>query len=95
MVKAKEVLEPLAKCYISRVAEKNMEMKLLFFTAQEGNEPSEDVRKFARLTQPAPLLVIVDMAHKQVRKLINNHSKTGPKTGTMYTFEPKINKRNT
>lgn len=68
--RAKEVLEPLAKEYISKKAEENMEVKLLFFIASEENEASETVRRFARLPDDVPLLTIVDKVHNQVRKFL-------------------------
>lgn len=66
--RAKDVLEPLAKEYISKKAEENMAVKLLFFIASEENEASETVRRFARLSNVMPLLIIVDKLHNQVRK---------------------------
>lgn len=67
--RAKEVLEPLAMQYISKKAEENMAVKLLFFIASEENEASETVRRFARLPNVVPLLTIVDIVHNQVRKV--------------------------
>ena len=68
MEKAKEILEPLAKEYISRKAETKMEIKLLFFIARDGDEASYDAKRFARLPQQTPLLTILDMEHNQVRQ---------------------------
>ena len=66
--RAYEVLRPLAEEYISKKAEENMKVKLLFFIADEENEASESIRSFAHLPSHLPLLVILDIAHKQVRQ---------------------------
>ena len=64
--RAKEVLEPLAKEYISKKAQENMEVKLLFFIAGEENEVSTTIREKARLPRGDPLLAIIDAPHNQV-----------------------------
>lgn len=68
MDRAKKVLEPLAKEYISKKAEENMTVKLLFFLAREGSDASESIRRFAKLPECEPLLAIVDILQHQVRK---------------------------
>ena len=71
--RAKEVLEPLAKEYISKKSQENMEVKLMFFIAGEENETVVSVRRKARLPTRDPLLTIVDVPGNQVRKHINWH----------------------
>ena len=63
-----EALRPLAREDISKRAEENMKVKLLFFIAGEENEASETIRSFADLPSEVPLLAILDIAHKQVRQ---------------------------
>ena len=64
--RAKEVLEPLAKEYISKKARENMEVKLMFFIAGEENETSTSIREKARLPRGDPLLAIIDVPRNQV-----------------------------
>ena len=64
--RAKEVLEPLAKEYISKKARENMEVKLMFFIAAEENETSVSVREKAKLPRGDPLLAIIDVPGNQV-----------------------------
>ena len=66
--RAKEVLEPIAREYISRKAEDNMAVKLRFFIASEENDASEKMRSFAKLPNDILLLTVVDVAHNRVRK---------------------------
>ena len=68
---AYKVLGPLAKEYISKKAEENMKVKLMFFIADEENEASEAIRSFAHLQSEVPQLAILDIAHKQVRQTLN------------------------
>ena len=56
------------------MAEENMKVKLLFFIAGEKNEASEAIRSFADLPSEVPLLVILDIAHKQVRQTLNHQA---------------------
>ena len=65
--RAKEVLEPLAMEYISKKAEKNMEVKLMFFIAGEENDASKSIREKAQLPRRDPLLAIIDVPQNQVR----------------------------
>ena len=64
--RAKEMLEPLAKEYISKKARENMEVKLMFFIAGEENETSASIREKARLPRGDPLLAIIDVPRNQV-----------------------------
>lgn len=64
--RAKEVLEPLAMEYISKKAEKNMEVKLMFFIAGEENDASKSIREKAQLPRRDPLLAIIDVPRNQV-----------------------------
>lgn len=65
--RAKEVLEPLAMEYISKKAEKNMEVKLMFFIAGVDNDTSKSIREKAQLPRRDPLLAIIDVPRNQVR----------------------------
>jgi hypothetical protein len=64
--RAKELLEPLAKEYISKKAQENMEVKLMFFIAGEENKTSVLIRENARLPRGDPLLAIIDVPQTQV-----------------------------
>ena len=68
--RAKKVLEPLAKEYISKKARENMEVKLMFFIAGEENEMSVSIREKARLPRGDPLLAIIDVPRNQVSIVI-------------------------
>lgn len=70
--RAKEMLEPLAKAYISKKARENMEVKLMFFIAGEENEASVSIRENARLPRGDPLLAIIDVPRNQVSPIIIN-----------------------
>ena len=67
MDRAKAILEPLAKEYFSNKAEKNEEVDLSFFIAAQGDELTESLKRFAKLTQKGPLLAIVDVSTREVR----------------------------
>ena len=82
--RAKEVLEPLAKEYISKKARENMEVKLMFFIAGEENETSVSIREKARLPRRDPLLAIIDVPRNQVS---NNE-------GLSYSPPPPQEKKN-
>ena len=69
--KANDVLEPLAKEYMSKMAEESMEVKLQFFIAKEGADAPEHLREFAKLPKRDPLLAIVDMPNQQVRSYVD------------------------
>ena len=69
--RAKELLEPLAKEYISKKARENMEVKLMFFIAEEENETSVSIRGKARLPSGDPLLAIIDVPRNQVSIVIH------------------------
>lgn len=71
--RAKAILEPLAKEYFSMKAEKNEEVDLSFFIAVQGDELTESLKRFAKLTQKGPLLVIMDVRMKEVRNIILLH----------------------
>ena len=64
--KAKEVLEPVAKEYMSKMTEERMEIKLMFFLGKEGTSVPEHLREFAKLPKCNPLLTIVDVPQQQV-----------------------------
>ena len=66
---ANDELGVIAKEYITKKADDNMEVKLQFFVASEVNDASESVRSFADLSSDNPLLTILDIAHNQVRKI--------------------------
>jgi hypothetical protein len=70
--RAKELLEPLAKEYISKKAQENMEVKLMFFIAGEENETSVSIREKARLPRADPLLAIIDVPQNQVSIVVHN-----------------------
>ena len=65
---AHKILEPLAKEYISKKAEKNMEVKLMFFIASDDNDASRDIREKAKLPRRDPVLAIIDVPRNQVRE---------------------------
>ena len=65
---AHEILEPLAKEYISKKAEKNMEVKLMFFIASDESDASRDIREKAKLPRRDPVLAIIDVPRNQVRE---------------------------
>lgn len=67
MGRAKEVLEPVAKEYMSKMTEEKMEIKLMFFLAKEGTDVPEHLRDFVKLPKHNPLLAIVDVPQQQVR----------------------------
>ena len=69
---ANDALGFIAKEYITKKADDNMEVKLKFLVASEVNDASESVRSLAELSSDNPLLTILDIAHNRVRKIKNN-----------------------
>ena len=67
--KALELLEPLAKKYISKWSEEKTDPELLFYVSGVGEDNSEirdSLRSFAKLATDDPLLAIVDIPDQTV-----------------------------
>ena len=66
MDRAKEILEPQAKEYLSKKAEKNEEVDLSFYISAQEDEITESLKRFTEITQKGPLLKIVNMFTREV-----------------------------
>ena len=66
---AKEILEQIAKRYLSKCAEMNTDVDLLFFLSWRSDGDSnigDYIRKIATLPDVVPLLVILDISQVKV-----------------------------
>lgn len=72
VAKATQLLEPLAKSYISKWSEDKTDPEMLFYISGHGADSDHDeirdsLRNFAKLSQDDPQLVIVDIPDQKVQ----------------------------
>ena len=74
VTKATELLEPLAKSYISKWSEEKTDPEMLFYVSgsdSKDDEIRDSLRTFAKLSTDDPQLVIVDIPDQKVTAHFN------------------------